>query len=110
MEVAFIDPELEAAVRDAIAVATGPIYSSDLGELTQLDASARNITDLTGLEYATSLTTLNLVSNQISDISPLANLTNLTLGLWLSHNQISDISALANLTSAWQYSSLRITR
>jgi len=120
VEVAFVDPNLEAAVRDAIAIATGPIYSSDLDELTHLDASARNITDLTGLEYATSLTTvdlwfnqiidisslagltslttLNLVNNQISDISPLANLTSLT-GLWLHDNQISDISPLAGLTS-----------
>ena len=49
-EVAFADPNLEAAVRDAIAIPTGPIYSSDLGELISLDASAENITDLTGLE------------------------------------------------------------
>jgi Leucine-rich repeat (LRR) protein len=98
VEVAFVDPSLEAAVRDAIGITTGPIYSSDLGELTHLDASTRNITDLTGLEYATNLTTLDLVNNQISDVSPLANLTSLTtLDLWF--NQISDISSLANLTS-----------
>jgi Leucine-rich repeat (LRR) protein len=98
LEVAFADPDLEAAVRDAIAISTGPIYSSDLGELTDLDASAKNITDLTGLEYATGLTTLNLMSNQISDISPLADLTSLTIvNLWF--NQIIDISPLANLTS-----------
>jgi Leucine-rich repeat (LRR) protein len=98
LEVTFADPNLEAAVRDAIAIPTDPIYSSDLGELTYLDASAKNISDLTGLEYATSLTTLNLAYNQISDISPLANLTSLTtVDLWF--NQISDISPLANLTS-----------
>ena len=97
VEVAFVDPNLEAAVRDAIAIATDPIYSSDLSELTHLDASGRNITDLAGLEYATRLTILDLVNNQISDISPLAGLTNLT-GLWLLDNQISDISALAGLT------------
>ena len=98
VEVAFADPGLEAAVRGAIAISTGPIYSSDLGELTALDASAKNITDLTGLEYATGLTTLNLMSNQISDVSPLASLTSLTaLDLWF--NQVSDISSLANLTS-----------
>jgi Leucine-rich repeat (LRR) protein len=97
VEVAFADPNLEAAVRDAIAIVTGPIYSSDLGELTHLDASARNITDLTGLEYAISLTTLDLVYNRISDVSPLADLTSLTtVDLWF--NQIVDISPLANLT------------
>jgi Leucine-rich repeat (LRR) protein len=108
VEVAFVDPNLEAAVRDAIAIPTGPIYSSDIDELTHLDASARNITDLTGLEYAivdvsplanlTSLTSLNLVNNQIGDISPLAGLTSLT-GLWLLDNQISDVSPLAGLTN-----------
>ena len=98
VEVAFADPNLEAAVREALAIATGRIYSSDLGELTHLEASARNITDLTGLEHATSLTTLDLVNNQISDVSPLADLTGLTaLDLWF--NQISDISSLADLTS-----------
>ncbi len=98
VEVAFVDPNLEAAVRDAIAIATDPIYSSDLSELTHLDASGRNITDLAGLEYATRLTILDLVNNQISDISPLANLTSLaTVDLWF--NQIVDISPLANLPS-----------
>jgi Leucine-rich repeat (LRR) protein len=97
-EVAFADPNLEAAVRDAIAIPTGLIYSSDIDELTHLDASDRNITDLTGLEYATSLTTLDLVNNQIDDISPLAGLTSLT-GLWLLDNQISDVSPLAGLTN-----------
>ncbi|MGC8718106.1 MAG: leucine-rich repeat domain-containing protein, partial [bacterium] len=40
---------------------------------------------------------LFLESNQISDISPLANLTKLQ-ELYLESNQISDISPLANLT------------
>ena len=51
-----------------------------------------------GQEYCTSLTCLVLVRNEISVISPLANLTSLTeLFLWV--NQISDISPLANLTN-----------
>jgi internalin A len=98
VEVAFIDPNFEAAVRDAIGLATGPIYSSDLGGLTYLEASARNITNLAGLEYATSLTTLELVNNKISDISPLASLTSLA-ELDLAYNRITDVSPLANLTS-----------
>ena len=95
--VTFLDPNLEAAVREAIATPEGPIYPSDLEGLTYLSASGKNITDLTGLEYCTSLTELYLGDNQISDISPLANLTNLT-HLGLGGNQISDISSLANLT------------
>ena len=96
--VTFADPNLEAAIREAIGKPTGPIYPSDLEGLTSLSASEKNIADLTGLECATSLTSLGLNDNQISDISPLANLTSLT-GLYLYSNQISTISPLANLTS-----------
>ena len=96
--VTFADPNLEAAVRGAIAIPEGPIYPSDLEGLTSLSASAKNIADLTGLECATSLMSLFLNSNQISDVSPLANLTSLA-ELGLGSNQISDVSPLANLTS-----------
>jgi Leucine-rich repeat (LRR) protein len=96
--VTFADPNLEAAVREAIAIPEGPIYPSGLDRLTSLNATAESISDLTGLEHAISLTDLDLRWNEISDISPLANLTSLT-GLQLRDNQISDISPLANLTS-----------
>jgi hypothetical protein len=43
------------------------------------------------------LTTLSLHRNQISDLSPLANLTNLT-SITLQNNQITDTSALLALT------------
>jgi len=59
-EVAFADPNLEAAVREAIGIPEGSIYPSDLGELTSLNATEKNIADLTGLEYCTNLTELNL--------------------------------------------------
>lgn len=36
--------------------------------------------------------------NQISDLSPLSDLKNLT-GLWLGDNQITDVSPLSNLTN-----------
>ena len=96
--VTFADPNLEAAVRRAIAIPEGPIYPSDLDGLTDLYPMEKNIADLTGLECCTSLTELYLMWNQISDISPLANLTSL-IELDLGGNQISDISPLANLTS-----------
>jgi hypothetical protein len=99
--VTFADPNLEAAIREAIGKPTGPIYPSDLEGLTSLSASEKNIADLTGLECATSLTSLDLDDNQISNVSPLANLTSLQQ-LWLGDNQISDISPLSNLTSLQQ--------
>jgi len=96
--VTFPDPNLEAAIRDAIGKPTGDIYQSDLDGLTSLSASSRSIVSLTGLEHCTSLTYLDLQWNQISDISPLSSLTSLT-ELYLGDNQISDISPVSNLTS-----------
>ncbi|MFC2000335.1 leucine-rich repeat domain-containing protein, partial [Chloroflexota bacterium] len=96
--VTFMDANLEAAIREAIAKPAGDIYKSDLTGLTDLGATEKSIADLTGLEHCTSLTELRLQYNQISNISPLANLTSLT-SLKLYNNQISDITPLANLTS-----------
>jgi uncharacterized repeat protein (TIGR02543 family) len=69
-----------------------------LTKLTDLDLSWNQISDVSPLSRLTKLTELILGDNQISDVSPLANLTNLT-ELDLSHNQISDVSPLAKLTN-----------
>ena len=97
----FPDPNLEAAIRDAIGKPTGGIYPLDLVGLTTLDASSRSISDLTGIEHCTSLTGLELNENQISDITPLSGLTGLYT-LWIDNNQVSDITPLANLTNLGQ--------
>jgi Leucine-rich repeat (LRR) protein len=77
IQVNFPDSNLEAKIRDAISKPTGTIYGTDLEQLTYLNASYSSITNLTGLEYCINLISLNLYKNQISDISPLAGLTNL---------------------------------
>ena len=56
------------------------------------------ITDLTGLEQATALRTLDLRWNQISDISSLASLTQLQV-LAVRSNSITDFSVVANFTN-----------
>ena len=92
------DPNLRAAIEEELGKAPGAtITVADMAALTILFAAEANITDLTGLEAATSLTWLWLGHNNISDISALAGLTQLTT-LWLDNNSISDISALAGLT------------
>ena len=96
--VTFPDPNLEAAIRQAITKPAGDIYQSDLSALTALSANIKGIVDLTGLQYCTSLTSLSLGTNQISAISPLSGLTSLTT-LYLYGNQITDISPLSGLTS-----------
>ena len=90
-------------------------------KLERLDAGGnRDITDLTGLEYATNIRSLGLYHNPITDIGPLAHLTQLEgFNLWgcriadlsplrnlenlhgiiLGNNRISDLSPLSELTS-----------
>jgi len=92
------DADLEAAIKKATHIFDRPLYPSDLKRLTSLEAEAKNVSDLTALEYCTGLTNLRLHDNQIDGISPVANLTSLTY-LYLSANQIDDISPLTNLTS-----------
>ncbi len=93
------DPNLRAKIESALGKASGaPISTAEMATLTRLDARNANITDLTGLEAATDLTTLYLFNNNISNISPLAGLTNLT-GLDLRDTSISNISPLAGLTN-----------
>lgn len=77
-------------------------YGHDLYSYTVLHISlAYNlITDITPLSSLTEPDELALVlsGNQISNLSPLNGLTNMTC-LYLHSNQISDISALAKLTN-----------
>jgi Leucine-rich repeat (LRR) protein len=91
--VTFPASNLEAAIRRAVNKPTGNITAADLAPLADLDAPAKLIADITGIEYCVNLSELWLGGNQISDISPLATMTDLTV-LWLQGNQISaDISA-----------------
>lgn len=96
--VTFNDRNLEAAVRDALGKPTGDITDADMAGLTRLDASGREISDLSGLEHAVNLGFLNLRHNQISDIGALAGLKNLWL-LALDNNRIRNIGPLTGLTN-----------
>ena len=107
--VAIPDANLRAAIEDILGKASGEtITRGEMSTLTLLRAPNANIRDLTGLEFAVHLTSLNfddeivegsfVNSNSISDISPLSGLTNLE-SLYLSRNSISDISALSGLTN-----------
>ncbi len=103
-----IDKALKAL--DPGRASGAPITTSDMAKLTRLEAPNANISDLTGLEFATNLTQLYLGvayveeegrwlnSNSVSNLSPLAELTNLT-ELSVRNNNISDISPLAGLAN-----------
>ena len=66
---------------------------------TVLSLSFNNISDLSPLAGLTNLTYLYLNDNNISDLSPLAGLTNLEVVLWLDNNSITDLTPLAGLTN-----------
>ena len=107
-EVSIPDAELAAVIREALELPAGAAITADaMRNLTGLDATGRGIVDLTGLEHAVNLTWLNLNEaridgewrqNPISNVSPLASLTNLE-ALYLARTDVSDVSALASLTN-----------
>ena len=93
------DANLRNAIREALNLPDeGPITQADMRQLTTLNAAARQITELTGLEYATNLTDLRLGENPIRDISPLAHLTRLAILRLNDCWTIDDVTPLANLT------------
>ena len=87
IDVVFPDKVLEASVRRELEKPEGSISRGDLKRLDHINWGGAKIEDLTGLEYAVNLETLRLTV-EITDISPLASLTNLTT-LWLSDNPLS---------------------
>ena len=61
-----MDSNLEAAVREAISKPTGDILPSDVRELTELDASRRDIVSLEGIENLIHLNQLRLHFSPLS--------------------------------------------
>ena len=92
------DANLRTAIKAALGKPSGaPITQAEMKTLNHLWDRNVDITDLTGLEFAINLTSLNLSGN-ITDLSPLAELNNLT-ELILSSNNITDLSPLAGLNN-----------
>ena len=99
------DAKLHAAIRAELnsdtetSIPDGkPITKDDMKKLRELAAFAEGLTDLTGLEYAVNLTGLAFYDSDISDLRPIAKLRHLEkLECW-NNRRITDISPLANLT------------
>ncbi len=85
----FLEKKLSKKAGDAITQA-------EMASIKKPWAPDLGIRNLTGLEFATNMTHLNLHGNEISDISPLQGLVKLT-HLVLSRNEISDFSPIAGL-------------
>lgn len=102
------DVGLRAVIEDSLNKARGEVITAaEMATLTRLEAPNSRVRDLTGIEYATELTVLNLGyvltnggrvnSNGISDLSPLSGLTGMKT-LHLYTNDVSDLSPLSGMT------------
>ena len=93
------DANLRAAVREDLGLAANEtLTQAKMLDLTNLHAPQEQISNLTGLEYATNLTKLIAWQNQVSSLTPLENLTSLT-EIRMGNNDISDVTPLDDLTS-----------
>jgi Leucine-rich repeat (LRR) protein len=91
----FPDSQLGSCI-NSMAGPNGWLFAHEI--TGALNCSSDQITNLSGLEYLTSLSSIRFGSNQIQDISALSTMVNVTF-LDLFNNQITDITPLAGLTS-----------
>ena len=91
------DSNLRAVIAQALGKSpNSPITVEEMERLGNLEAWSRGIQDLTGLQFAINLISLNLNENQISDLSPIAGLINLR-SFHFAGNAVSDLSPLTGL-------------
>ena len=105
--VAFDDPVLENAIRKALNKPEGDVYQHELASLTYLGTSfgyepnppeGSRVKNIDVIKYCVNLTELELIFNQITDITPLTGLTKL-VNLLLGGNPLGDITPLVGLTN-----------
>ena len=73
-QITITDANLRAAIETALHKASGASISrAEMASLIRLEAPNSNISDLTGLEFATRLTSLNLSNNLIADVAALSS-------------------------------------
>ena len=91
------DANLRAAIAEALGKAPGArITRDEMATLTHLEVHDADISDLTGLEFATRLEEIRCNNNSIADLSPLAGLTKLHV-IEFRHNAIKNLSPVKKL-------------
>lgn len=83
------DAALEQGIRDTIGIPEGDILLSDVWEMKQLDLENAGISDISALAELTNLEYLSLSGNNLENADALAPLINLR-ELKLNDNQLSD--------------------
>jgi formylglycine-generating enzyme required for sulfatase activity len=92
------DPNLTAAIREALHKPDGTLSEQDLLSLTELAAGFRSITNLQGLEAARNLTTLDLSFNGLTSVQFPATLVRLSF-VDLTANNLNHLVLPAGLTN-----------
>ena len=97
-EVNVPDANLATALRDELELEPAdPITDAALADLRgDVYFSSWGIADLTGLEFATNVTGLDLSSNQLTSLGQLSGLSNLRR-LSVASNQLTSLSGLSGL-------------
>jgi internalin A len=109
--VVFKDKNLEKAVRRFVIMkkdTNEPLTENDLVNLSTVQGTGMEISDLSGLEKCLSLASLDLAKNRIKDLTLLKGLAKIQY-LHLADNQIEDVSPLAEI-KALQYLELSNNR
>ena len=93
-------PDLNLRVVIAEALGKSPnatITPEEMATLHEIDASRREVSDLTGLAFAKNVAVLHMKENPLSDLSPLTSLTKLQF-ISFHNAKVADLSPLASLT------------
>jgi internalin A len=99
--ITFVDPALEAAVRAEVFAKRRnqePLTIDDVKNISRVVGPDKAIKSLVGLEHCTDLMLIDLGNNEITDLTPIANLKKLQ-SVSLAHNKIVDLKPLENLTA-----------
>ena len=94
------DPNLREVIRETLQLPEGvPITQQEMLRLRDIESEDREITDLTGLEFASNLYGLYVGGSSASslNLSPLSDLTELKV-VFIRRSRISDMTVLGNLT------------
>lgn len=89
--VEFADPNLRAAVSQAVGGRLGLLWAKDVQDLTVLNADLRGVFSLDGIEQLAELKRISLIGNKVACIEPLLALKNLEF-VDLRFNDSLDVS------------------
>jgi len=95
----FPDPNLEAVVRSHVFGKRDnkePLTVDDVKSLSVISGRDKPIKSLSGIEKCAALMMLELTGSEITDLTPLRELTNLQ-SITLSRNKVKDLSPLAGM-------------